>query len=82
MVCPANSWKATPGGARQVHLQHKLSNKNKNLNYQKALQIALKMNKTQKLSDLINTALSDLQCIKTRSHGLLNDNTEKKKSRH
>ena len=36
------------------------------------------MNKTQKLSDLINTALTDEQCIKTRSHWLLNDNTEKK----
>ena len=33
MVCPANSWKATRGRARQVHVQHKLSNKNKNLNY-------------------------------------------------
>ena len=30
------------------------------------MQIALKMNKTQKLSDLINTALTDIQCIKTR----------------
>ena len=44
------------------------------------MQIALKMNKTQKLSDLINTALTDEQCIKTRSHWLLNDNTEKKKA--
>ena len=25
---------------------------------------------------------TDLQCIKTRSHGHLNDNTEKTKSRH
>ena len=33
----------------------------------KALQIALKMNKTQKLSNIINTALTDIQCVQTRS---------------
>ena len=44
------------------------------------MQIALKMNKSQKLSDLINTAPTDVQCITTRSHWLLNDNTEKRKA--
>ena len=39
----------------------------------------LKINKTQKLSDLINTALTDVQCIKARSQWLLNENTEKEK---
>ena len=51
--------------------------KNKNL---KLLQIALKMTKTQKLSDLISTAFTDVQCIKTRSHWLLNDNREERKA--
>ena len=38
------------------------------------------MIKAQKLSDLINTGLTDVQCIETRSpSGLLNDNTEKEK---
>ena len=40
------------------------------------MQIALKMTKTQKLSDVINTAFTDVQCIKTR----INDNTEERKA--
>ena len=40
------------------------------------MQIALKMTKTQKLSDVINTAFTDIQCIKTR----INDNTEERKA--
>ena len=44
------------------------------------MQIALKMTKTQKLSELINKAFTDVQCIKARSHWLLNDNTEERKA--
>ena len=40
------------------------------------MQIALQMAKTQKLSDVINTSLTDVQCIKTR----INDNTEERKA--
>ena len=40
------------------------------------MQIALKMSKTQKLSDVINTAFTDVQCSKTR----INDNTEERKA--
>ena len=34
------------------------------------------MSKTQKLSDVINTAFTDVQCSKTR----INDNTEERKA--
>ena len=40
------------------------------------MQIALKMTKTQKSSDVINTAFTGVQCIKTR----INDNTEERKA--
>ena len=52
--------------------------KTKTLNYYKALQITdwTKINKTRKFSGLINTVLTDVQCIKIRSHRLLKvDNT-------
>ena len=71
MVCPANSWKASRGEASQVYehvLQHKLSYKDKRtLNKQKTSQITAKINKIQRLGDLVNTALTEDQCIKTQN---------------